>query len=71
MSARLVSRYLGDAIELDAENRELRRLLFDLLAWIASRDDLARFADDLIRQRFESNNVVELDRARSGKETGQ
>lgn len=52
MNARLVSRYLGDAIEIAEENREMRRLLFDLLEWVASRDDLGRFANDLIEKRF-------------------
>lgn len=72
VSARLVSRYLGDAIEVAQENAELRRLVWDVLTWIAGRDDLSTFANDLIRARFESGgSVVDLDRARKVKEAGQ
>jgi hypothetical protein len=43
---------LEELVRLRKENHEVRRWLFDLLAWIAQTDDLLLVARFLIKQRF-------------------
>jgi hypothetical protein len=44
--------YLDDAIKLEEECRELRRILTGLLIWLSTRDELFTFASELANLRW-------------------
>jgi hypothetical protein len=44
--------WMDEAIRLDAENKQLRELVMQLLLWIGANEGLALFAVAQIEQRF-------------------